>query len=610
MKTNKAAFFLFAAVLFTVFAYSFRQNTDPDLGFHLNVGRYIWQHGVIPPNEALTYSGAEKHYLDPHWLYQASLYGAYRLGGYRFLTVVKSLGILLLFLLLALHMKENDVPQLPAALLLASGVFIMEMRFELRPEEVSWILLALTMLLLDRHRRGRKNALRFVPLVMLFWINLHALFILGIAVQVFACLDRKIREGLWDPESLKTLGLSALALFINPNGVAGIFFPFQQWGSMTASIYAQTISEFLKPWSNLRRPGPFQSYGIADLYYFLALGLALLLLVTRRRRSPGEFLLGGSFLYLSTTAVRNIPLFCVAVLPLVGACLADLTSENRERWDSRFDRWRIPAACLIFLFGWRAFTGAQFASERRTAKFGWGLSTPEYPDHCADYLLKNGLTDQRLVNDIQTGNWLGWKCQIRVMVDGRLEALSESAYRDYLHLKDPGGLRRAVDKVGATLATLDPQAFYVPNEQFSNLPGWKPVCLEESCLLAVAPELASRLPDIDWNRLLAERGVPNPEPGDAERILSRPTLSPLQNWFEGFLMKKDFPFGLWTLSGAALMNRRFDKAEALYLEILERTRGAYPEIYMQLADLYNLLGRQDLRQLSIQRCRETGLIRR
>ena len=596
---------LLVAPLALALLFALRLNTDPDLGFHLKSGEWIVQHRAVPTWDEITYPAPQRPYLDQHWLYHAGLYSAYRLGGYRLLTLLNASVILALFTLLLIRLRLAGTPDLPASLLLILAAMIAEWRFEIRPEILTWFFLTLLLLLLDLRRLRAWKVLPWLPVLMAVWINIQALFILGFAALACVLLGDRWKQGRWDRDLLKWTGISLVAVHLNPYGWKGVLFVLELWRHLTQGVYAATIEEFRSPWRFLFHRNSGESATLFLDYSLLALGSLLLLFLTRRRRTPTEWLLWTAFFYLSTTGVRNVPLFTFIALPIAGAALADILPG---RWKKAPDGASWSVLFLALGIGTRILTGAWYADEKSATQPGLGIKPWYYPERTAQFITDNRLAGARPFNDIPTGNWLEWRCGLKTLVDGRLESISEQAYIDLIRMEEPGGLKSAVDRWGADLVLLDPRSpSNLPNEQMKWMPEWELVFAEESLLTYAPKTTARRLSTMDWDALLRDRGIPRPAPGDAERLLMAPRAATFPYWLGGFWQTREYDNGLWNLAATAAMNGQPIIAEAILLELLSRTKGTVINSYLNLGTVYTMSGRTDLARLAYRRCWEAGL---
>ena len=170
-------------VFLFIFILSLRLLSDPDMGFHLNAGKWIVQNFSFPAKDTFTFTAMLNDYVDLHWLFQVSIFIFYKAFGYSGLSIlVALLGMVLAFLLL----KRNLIFSIPlsiSAILIFTGFLIIEPRIVLRPEMFTFIFITCMMLILDGYFHSGKRNLFWLPVIMLLWCNMHSLFILGFALS-------------------------------------------------------------------------------------------------------------------------------------------------------------------------------------------------------------------------------------------------------------------------------------------------------------------------------------------------------------------------------------------------------------------------------------------
>jgi|GEM_PF-3645455 len=150
------------AVMMLFGALALRLMVDIDIGFHLHGGEWIWQHRAFPDKDAYTYTVPNNDYIDMHWLYQLLLFGIYSLSGFEGLTLFNALLILTALGLLLVRLLSIGTP-IPLALAMLVWVgLIMEIRFSVRPEVLTWSFLLLTILTLERYLRSVKKILQYI----------------------------------------------------------------------------------------------------------------------------------------------------------------------------------------------------------------------------------------------------------------------------------------------------------------------------------------------------------------------------------------------------------------------------------------------------------------
>lgn len=156
-------FLALGACFLLLILFACRKDVDYDLGFHLRAGQWILQNHAFPSKDTFTYTVNQNDYIDLHWLYQVGIYLLFGLTGYAGLSVMNILLILTVFSLTVWRMRRTGCPDWALFFLVLPSVLCLEIRFIIRPEMVSWVLLAVTLLVLDSRWTKRANFLFFSP---------------------------------------------------------------------------------------------------------------------------------------------------------------------------------------------------------------------------------------------------------------------------------------------------------------------------------------------------------------------------------------------------------------------------------------------------------------
>jgi hypothetical protein len=232
-----------------------------DFWWHLNTGRWIWEHGAMPSDDPFLFSSASpldaRAYLilRGYPLSQLLFFGTYTLAGTQGLVLLKALLMTLFYGLLWNHFRRSGLHPI-LALAIVAVVPLLFFRFdELRPQIFSFIFTLLVLQLIERflfhEKRGspQKHYLFLLPAIMLLWANLHRGFIIGIGilfVYLFAewIARKKNRNPLSDDAYRRlvilTIASAAISL-VNPVGITAT------WASFTevSGPFSQVIDEFL-----------------------------------------------------------------------------------------------------------------------------------------------------------------------------------------------------------------------------------------------------------------------------------------------------------------------------------------------------------------------------
>jgi tetratricopeptide (TPR) repeat protein len=604
-----------------------RLIADYDLGFHLKGGQWIVENRAFPAKDTFTYTVNGRDYIDLHWLYQVLLYGLYLFGGYSLLSIANIVLIILAFLIVFKRMCLTGAPLWICVVLLAAALLASEIRFQTRPEVLSWVYLGLTLWVLDERMNRRKNLLFLLPLIHLAWVNTQGLFAVGWIVMVFYLVSGFFHADNLDKGLLKYSGLAAAVCLLNPYFLKGAAFPFTLLATIgTSNDFKRAIGEFQSPWimDDMFFFVPVWSYGAYKGFCVL---LLLLLAATFRKRKLHEFLLAGSFFYLSAVSLRNIPLFMLACAPLAAACWKDLEwgwleeikkrlsrrredakknlsveKENKKVFSSEMFR---PLAAWIFTalmlgLSLRALTNAYYISDRRYDRFGLGLDVEQQPIRAAEFLVQNRL-DGKILNHLNCGGWLDWKAPQKTFIDGRLEVIGAELFKELNDSSKPGGLQALTAKYKPDILFFNPDSAISWILELQKMPEWRPAYLDESTVIYLKKGYAPQVPALDAGRVLEERRISPSVVKDAKDLIQQARPGAVKTFGEDFVRPAQYSMGLKTIGAYFYNTGKFDEAEAVFLENIRLSKGRYYDLFINLGSLYNKTGRADEARMCLDR---------
>lgn len=586
-----------AACFILLLLFACRQDVDYDLGFHLRAGQWILQNHAFPSKDTFTYTVNQNDYIDLHWLYQVGIYLLYGLTGYAGLSVMNILLILTVFSLTIRRMRRTGCPDWALFFLVLPSVLCLEIRFIIRPEMVSWVLLAVTLLVLESRWNKRANFLFLLPLIQCLWANIEGLFVLGWVVMGTYVLSGLFHNRRWDRPLLKVSLLSLAASALNPYFLKGLAFPFLLLTRLDASsVFKKNISELQSPWSIIHAPDvPFFPAIPLYTYRVIAIVMLLVILFTLRRRKFHEVVLTAGFFILSATSIRNVPLFFWVVLPVAAASMTELVAGLKEKTRSLTDffasmkliPWVILLAVLLLCA--RVGTQAYYVSDRRVDHNGFGVDAERFPFKALDFMERNHLKGP-LLNDPAFGGWIEWRTGMPVFIDGRQEVIQEALFTEYEGSYAAGGLSRLADKYGVKLILYDHMMGIPWTMQLQRMPGWRLIYLDDVAALYAAKDAAPSLPEIYPKDVLPLWGI---QPGPSSQDFPEFHRHSLNDWLAGFFQPQTYPMPLMRLGSFAYEINDYEAAKVFFLEALRRSQGKYYEIYYNLASAYTRLGLKD-----------------
>jgi len=340
------AFILPIVLLFQFLGGTGRLLADGDTGWHIRTGDWILQHRAVPTVDLFSFTKQGQPWFAWEWGWDvlfSLVHSRWGLGGVAFVNVlVLGLVSALLFRLIR-RVSNSDILSF---LVTVVAMYSSAVHWLARPHLFSWIFILLFSHVIFSAQEGNRKSLLWLAPLMLFWVNLHGGFFVGIlllattAIGEFAsALSRQ--SGLraawrsaW-PYTVSTLTCSFLT-FVNPYGWQLHHHIFEYLGD---SKLMDNIAEF--------QTLSFHSPGMRFFEAMLVLGLGAAYWCFTR----SEFAASLSIVLWAHFALfsgRNIPIFVFMAAPWVARMCAE-TIEILD-WGSRFAEIRssIARACLEF----------------------------------------------------------------------------------------------------------------------------------------------------------------------------------------------------------------------------------------------------------------------
>lgn len=512
------------AVGLLIFAASCRRIWSTDFWWQFKAGEYVSQHG-IPHEDTFSYTRRGQEYIELRWLFCYCLYQIMHIVGPAGVILTQCAMMLAAFgLLIAMPCSRKSVP---AAVLAATiGALAASQRFQCRPEQVSYFLLAAFMFLIDTARKGRWRWLIGVPLLQIVWTNSHTMFMLGPLVvgAWFVCsvLDRVLSHpGNDAPHSDRrevrfaalTLVATMAACFANPYGWRGITFTFQLATEIHGTAFKDNISELA---------GTFSLAQEYTAVLFLKVLFAIVVLsaaLNWRRLDRFLLIVCVAMGYLAVTAVRNVPLMSVAAVPFISDNFArtELSMRPFGRVLSRIGRAIACAtAIVISIVGvWSNMTDRFHVWQGDTNQFGLALAEHRFPFAGMEFLKAHHL-DGPVFNTMMEGGYL-LANDVPVFIDSRLEVYGESFFVDFIRmLSDPPFWREAVGKYDFRVLFVD--LGFAANALVTGDPNWGLVYFDDVVAIYVRSDSLGSVPvigrDVPFDESLTriQKNLPRAEP--------------------------------------------------------------------------------------------------
>ena len=408
-----------------------------DVWAHAAVGSWIFSHGQVPMQSLFLWGAPPIPWVWHSWLSQLFFYGLMRFGallgangGPFVIAIFTVICVALCFFLLWKLWRRNAPPSAIGALCFALALWMSAPRFQPRQEAISAVFLVIVLAYLiawsQRHiggwteggarSEGYFDSVAF-GIVGLFalWVNLHALFAVGLAVVIVTALCAALQDR-FDQRSRALLVIAALcvaATFLNPY-FGGLW---RAINVLKPNSQAQFVDEWRSPLTQLVVNGKVES---AFMYEYVAVllllsGVALVAWLRngQRRWAHLAWLVMANALFLLHR--RDMWLSTILVMAAMCANANYLGSGALWNWWRRVTKqsqmldvplgMRVLArfGVVLCLMLWAATV---FATRRKTLiPFH---SVGNVPSGAANFVEKRRLPG-RIFNDYEYASYLQWR---------------------------------------------------------------------------------------------------------------------------------------------------------------------------------------------------------
>lgn len=420
--------------------------TAVDLGRHLENGKIVWQNSQVLFKNFYSYSETNTGFINHHWLAGVIYYFVYLIGGFKLLSFLNILLVIIAFSL-AFKLAQKKAGFYLPALLSIPIIFLLSERVEVRPEIFSYLFIILVWFILERVSERKNYRLLFwlIPLFIL-WVNIHIYFFVGLALLSFKVLAEFLPVFIKKSGSLKdrfrfawpatriwvkNLGLVVLACLLNPNFIRGLLYPlniFKNYGYEIAENKSVFYLEHLMINYNIPL---FKILFVLLIFSFAAYWFF------SKKINFFELILGIFFSVLALKAVRNLSLFSLASLILISLNLVypiEYLKNNifyfKQKTGDKLRLYLAGVILFLIIFGiFYLIIDARSGNNFMRNSLGWGLSAGS--DDSLKFFKDNNLTGP-IFNNYDLGSALiFWLYPSEsVFVDNRPEAYSNDFFNN------------------------------------------------------------------------------------------------------------------------------------------------------------------------------------
>gem|GEM_PF-622234 len=433
--TRALDWFVYPVLLLIVIVFlTVRPISDPDCWFHMALGRYVLEHGVIPRTDVFSHTAAGREWISSGWASSVLLQWIFSHWGPPGLALMMTALLSALYLPLYIFGLKRTGWGEPMLLVLLSSLLAAYLRFNPRPDLWSLLFLPYFLLLVSYLSRQTSRHFRIIgavamPLIIALWANFHAGFLAGIItfwISVIAMIVTHEVE-LTAPRAKILFAAGAalsLAWILNPYGFrfAMLAGKIQAIPGVRTLVFEWMPLIYL-PGFNLPWP-TYVGFFLLGLFFVVAYRLS------RSKKTRWPLFVAAFFLLFALWQRRQGGLYATGIPVLILPFLSNLSEILKRRVVfARSAAMGGPIAiCLLQYYG---------ILESGQGLPTFGVNARTLPCIPTEYLAQVP-TPPKLFNSYAMGGYLLYHLspQIPIFIDGRLDVYDPSVWADYLAIEE------------------------------------------------------------------------------------------------------------------------------------------------------------------------------
>lgn len=409
---------------------------DCDTGYHIRAGEWILANHAIPRLDIFSFHTPTIPWTAHEWLSEVIMAMIHNLAGLTGVVVFFTFLLALTFYLLFLMVRREEGNILIAVMVTLLATAASQVHWLARPHIFSLLLLVPWYQILEEYRNGTRNRLYYLPIIMLFWVNLHGGYVSGFMLlgiylvsELPAFFSKNSQDKSGALKRFKHLGITMLICIpvacINPYGYHILLFPFNL---VSNKLLMDNVSEFMSP--NFHEPSPFK---------YLLLLLITVLAASRKRLSCKDLILLLVFLNMSLYSVRYITLFAIIAAPILLRQADFLLNDSHGRFVDALKKRAQNIGKVDMTAGsilWPMLAILSVAGAVSFNAIHYEFDPKKKPVDAVKFLEKTNLTGN-MFNDDEFGDYLIYATWPRhkVFFDGRSDMYGTERLKEYMKIR-------------------------------------------------------------------------------------------------------------------------------------------------------------------------------
>ncbi|MBB4198169.1 hypothetical protein CCR94_10970 [Rhodoblastus sphagnicola] len=422
---------------------------DGDTWWHIAAGQWILAHRAVPTTDIFSFSAPGIYWNAHEWLAEILFAGAFKVAGWSGAVALTGALVAGTLLILTRRALRDGLSGIPLLALMLVGFSLIAPSLLVRPHLFGLFLLAFWVDRLMAARAADKAPPFWLAGVMLLWVNMHASFLLGLALigpfALEALVEARADKRLKVLRGWALFGVcAALVCLINPQGFHTFVFPL-------TVMNLKTLGSIVE-W----RAMSFDHFEPMELALLALVGLALFRPV---RVKPLRLVVLLGLIHMALHQGRHQMIFgIVAPLLLAGPMAAAFRGEQPvSRRDGAL--WRGGFALMALLAAVRLLVPLERV-DTPTAPLSALAAVPQV------------LRDKPVLNELSFGGPLIYS-GVKPFIDGRFDMYGDAFFFRYDHMVagDAAAFDAGVAQYGFRWTLLPPAAPL--NKVLAGRPEWK-----------------------------------------------------------------------------------------------------------------------------------------
>jgi hypothetical protein len=423
---------------------------DSDTGWHIRAGECILDTFSVPKQDMFSYLTPPLPWTAHEWLSEVVMALIHKTFGLTGIVIFFAFLLSLVYYLLFRMIQKSGVNIILNVLIVIMVAASSQLHWLARPHIFSLLLTVIWYFVLDAFEYRSRNYLYILPVIMLFWVNLHGGFIAGYILIGIYFLGNLIKflfshgvERVFYKKKTRVLSLTAivclLASLMNPYGYHILLFPVKL---VSEKFIMDNIQEFVSPNFHEASAMPFK--------YLILLTIAILG-IKRKELNLIELFLVLLFVNMAFFSVRHITLFAIIAAPILAKHAEPILKQVDgafmaffEKRSSNITSVDASAKGCLWLIGSLLIVAIALIS----GKIEYGFDKEKKPVAAVEFLKRVHLKGN-MFNDDQFGGYLIYSAfpEYRVFFDGRSDMYGSSRLKEFLKIDHfEQGWERIIEK--------------------------------------------------------------------------------------------------------------------------------------------------------------------